>query len=57
MEVTVENIVDNFDRIFDSGDEIELEDLEFEEVVEEREPVLDAHCKFLTGVVDLARKV
>ena len=36
MRVNVENIVDNFDRIFDSGDGIELEDLEFEEVVEER---------------------
>ena len=42
MEVDVENIVDNFDQIFDSGDEIELEDIEFEEIVEERLPILDA---------------
>ena len=42
MEVDIENIVDNFDQIFDSGDEIVLEDLEFEQIIEEREPMLDA---------------
>ena len=45
MEVdveTVENIVENFDRIFDSGDEVDLADIELERIINEREPILDA---------------
>ena len=40
MEIGVQN--ENFDQIFDSGDELEEEEIELEQMLNDRESILEA---------------